>query len=190
MNKDTKILIPEIPGEWSSRMRNGHQNIWNEGTPNEVSLMPPEKGLYAERIDGAWYWVSGCSKCTGSGERWSYVVCDKHNVCIACGTHRSALTETPWGHPDGFICKPCNDLKHEREKKDALDAAQLKGHSEEDCEFTSEIICPCCASTISSDDIHQSQKEMECDVCDAVFDVEVDYSVSYTTKLTKKKEAA
>ncbi|MGH8387906.1 MAG: hypothetical protein ACRESJ_20870 [Pseudomonas sp.] len=67
MDKNTKILIPEISGNWRVRLRPGKTNIWNEardGKPHrnglpEVRLDPPETGLYAERIDGAWYWVSG-----------------------------------------------------------------------------------------------------------------------------------
>lgn len=193
MDKHTKILIPEIPGDWTDRMRSGDQNIWNfssQGTPHrnglpQVVISPPEIGLYAERIDNAWYWVSGCAKCNEKGERWSYVVCDKHNVCISCGTHRNALTEIPWGHPEGFMCRSCHDTQHEQTKQDALEKARQSGHSEDDCEYTDEIICPCCANVISSDDISKSQKGMECDVCDAIFDLEVEYSVSYTTTVPK-----
>ncbi|WP_257605786.1 hypothetical protein [Pseudomonas amygdali] len=90
MNKDTKILMPEIPGEWTERTRSGQKCIWNDGWHGKpdrnglpyVELTAPEKGLYAERIDGAWYWVSGCAKCTGSVERYSYSVGDKHDVCV------------------------------------------------------------------------------------------------------------
>ncbi len=74
MDKNTKILIPEIPGEWTQRQRNGSLNVWNGADHHrfhrtttdlpEVSLRPPENGLYAERIDGAWYWVSGCASAT------------------------------------------------------------------------------------------------------------------------------
>ena len=31
MSKDTKILIPEIPGEWTERTRSGSKCIWNDG---------------------------------------------------------------------------------------------------------------------------------------------------------------
>ena len=60
MSKDTKILIPEIPGEWTERTRSGHTCKWNDGWHGKphrnglpyVELMAPEKGLYAERIEG------------------------------------------------------------------------------------------------------------------------------------------
>ncbi len=190
MNKHTKILVPEIPGEYTDRTRSGNLNIWNKGKPNEVSLMPPEQGLYAELIDGAWYWVSGCAKCNETNERWSYIVCDKHNVCIACGIHRSKLTDSPWGRAEGFICRPCHEREHEEEKQAAIAKAQAEGHDEYDCSDTDEIICPVCASVNSSDDIHESREGMKCDTCDAIFDLEVEYSVTYTTTLSKKKEAA
>ncbi|WP_300747230.1 hypothetical protein [Pseudomonas sp.] len=142
MDKNTKILIPEIPGEWTQRQRNGSLNVWN-GTDHhrfhrtttdlpEVSLLPPENGLYAERIDGAWYWVSGCAKCNGTSEKYSYSVCDKHNVCRLCSTHRSKLTETPWGHPDGFTCKPCQDAEDAVAKAAALAKVAETGYDEWD----------------------------------------------------------
>jgi hypothetical protein len=191
MNKDTKIPIPEIPGEWTQRSRSGHTNTWNCREHHrfhrtstdlpEVVLQPPEKGLYAERIDGAWYWVSGCAKCTGSGEHYSYVVCDKHNICEGCGAPRHTLTETPWGTRTGFICKPCGDARDKVRRDEALAKAKVDGHSEDDCRYTDDILCPYCASKQSTDDRHESAKGLECDTCQGVFDLEVEYSPSYTT---------
>lgn len=53
MSKDTKILIPEIPGEWTERSRSGQKRIWNDGwhgRPHRnglpyVELTAPEKGF-------------------------------------------------------------------------------------------------------------------------------------------------
>lgn len=188
--KDTKIFIPEIPKEWKHRMRSGHTNIWNDsynknGFP-EIRLDPPMKGLYAERFEDGWYWVCGCSKCLNNNEKYSYIVCEEHDRCITCGTHRKELTETPWGHPDGFQCKSCHTKEHEEKKKKALREAKKKRHSEYDCWHTSEIICPTCASECSNDDMHESgEHEMTCYVCDAEFIVEVEYDVNYTSKLKK-----
>jgi len=189
MDKNTKILIPEIPGEWTERSRNGHKNIWNNGWHGQphknglptVTLEPPEKGLYAERIDGAWYWVSGCSRCNERGEKFGYIPCDKHNACIRCNTHRSMLTDIPWGHADGFICKPCADAEHAAAKEAALAQAAEAGHDEYDCMNTDEIICPHCASKLSSDDRHKNEAEATCEVCDGLYSLELDYSVTYTT---------
>ena len=126
MSKDTKILSPEIPDEWTERTRSDSKCIWNDGWHGKphrnglpyVELTAPKKGLYAERIDGAWYWAPGCAKCTGSSERYS--VCDMHDVCRLCSTHRSKLTETPWGHPNGFTCKSCHDAEDAVAKAAAL----------------------------------------------------------------------
>ena len=105
--------------------------------------------------------------------------------CVQCYTPRSELTETPWWHPTGFMCRPCHEKNHEHEKQEALAKAALSGHDEHDCFCVDKIICPVCASEISSDDIYDS-REMECDVCDAVFDMEIEWSPSYTTTLKVK----
>ncbi len=51
-----------------------------------------------------------CPTCTGK-KGFSLHYCDAHNVCVYCKTHRSKLTEAPWGAINGaFICAPCNRL--------------------------------------------------------------------------------
>jgi hypothetical protein len=108
--------------------------------------------------------------------------------CKECGTPRSQLKEIPWGLLCGEIrCKPCASKMHEEKKQAAIAEAKEKGHDELDCLLTDEIICPVCASVISDDDIHEST-EMECDVCDAVFELEVEYSKSYTTTVKENQQ--
>lgn len=186
--KNTKIYISEIPKEWTKRLRSGHRNIWNEKSTNpelpEMSLYPPTNGLYAERFDDGWYWVCGCNKCLENGEPWSYIVCEEHNRCITCGAHRKELTETPWGHREGFQCKPCHETEHDEHKQEAIRLAKENGHDEWDCYREDKIICPVCASVNSSDDIHESNEDMQCNVCDSKFAVEVDYEIKYTTTLS------
>jgi hypothetical protein len=41
MNKNTKILIPEISGQWKERTRSGNTNIWNQALHGRPHL----KGL-------------------------------------------------------------------------------------------------------------------------------------------------
>lgn len=185
--RDTKILIPEIPGEWTRRMRSGSTQVWNdarhtsEGLP-EVRMEPPQKGLFADRIDGAWYWVCGCEKCLESGKGFNYSPCDEHDRCVTCRCTRPELKETPWGGCDGgWRCVPCQTTIHAKAKAEALAAAAAKGHSEADCWATSEIICPHCATVQSRDDRYESSEGLECHVCDGVFDLEVEHSLSYTT---------
>jgi len=191
--KDTKIFIPEIPKEWKHRTRSGNTNIWNDSFYKselpEFKLEPPVKGLYAERFEDGWYWVCGCSKCLNNNEKYSYIVCEEHNRCITCGTHRNELTETPWGTPDGFQCKPCNRKEHEDKKEEMLREARERDHSEYECWNTSEIICPVCASKCSSDDMNEpGEEEMTCCVCDTEFIVEIEYEVNYTSKLKSVTE--
>jgi hypothetical protein len=146
-------------------------------------MEPPTKGLYAERIDGAWYWVCGCEKCLGSGKMFNYSPCEAHDRCVTCNCTRADLTETPWGACDGgWRCKPCQSRLDAASKAEALAAAQAKGHGEDDCVYTDKIICPYCATAQSSDDRHQNADGLECSTCDGVFDLEVDWTPSYTTK--------
>jgi hypothetical protein len=186
--KDTKIFIPEIPKEWERRTRSGHTNIFNDkffkSELPEVKLEPPTLGLYAEKFEDGWYWVCGCNKCLENGEKYSYIVCEEHDRCITCRTHRKELTEIPWGHPDGFQCKPCRAREHEERKQEALRLAKENKHSEWDCYRESKIICPVCASECSSDDMYEAgEHEITCDVCDAEFNVEIEYELLYTTSL-------
>lgn len=186
--KDTKVHIPEIPKEWTQRTRSGNTNIWNDpfyknGLP-EVKLEPPIAGLYAERFEDGWYWVCGCHKCLENNKPYSYVVCEEHDRCITCGIPRKELTESPWGNSDGFQCKTCHTKEHDKRKMEAIQYALECGHSEDDCFYTTEILCPSCASVNSNDDMHESgEHEVECAVCDTKFNVEVDYEVRYTSTL-------
>ena len=188
--KDTKIFIPEIPKEYKQRTRSGDTNIWNDsfcknGLP-EIRLEPPIIGLYAESFGDGWYWVCGCSKCLNNNEKYSYIVCEEHDRCITCGTHRNKLTEIPWGNPDGFQCKPCNKKEREEQRTTAIELAREEGLSEDDCCYTDEVICPVCFTENSSDDIDEDREsEYTCCVCDADFIVSVEYEPKYTSKLKK-----
>lgn len=188
--KDTKIFIPEIPKEWEQRTRSGHTNIWNDSFYGsdlpETKLDPPMRGLYAERFDDGWYWVCGCNKCLNNNDKYSYIVCEEHDRCISCGIHRNDLTEIPWGHPDGFECKPCRANRKEEEKQKALKEARENGHSEWDCFREDKIICPVCASECSSDDMYEvGEDEVTCYVCDTEFVVEIEYEIKYTSRIKK-----
>ena len=162
--KDTKIFIPEIPKEYTQRKRSGHTNIWNynfheNGLP-EIKIDPPIRGLYAKRFPDGWYWVCGCSKCLNNNEKYPYIVCEEHNRCITCGTHRKELTEIPWGHPDGFKCKPCNKKEREEQRTTAIELSREEGRSEDDCYYTDEVICPVCFTENSSDDIDEDRERI------------------------------
>ena len=198
MDKNTKILIPVIPGEWTQRLRSGNTNIWNEarhGKPHtnglpEVRLDPPEVGLYAELIDGAWYWISGCAKCNGSAEKYSYSVCDKHNVCRLCSTHRSKLTETPWGHPEGFTCKPCRDSVDAIETAEALAKFAENEYDEHDFCGLDECKCPHCATVIHIEAEDYRDQNMECDTCGGLFGLQIEFEPNFTTTVIGERVTA
>lgn len=186
--KDTKIFIPEIPKEWTKRVRSGHTNIWNDRSKDplkpETSLQPPETGLYAEKFEDGWYWVCGCNKCLENDEKYSYITCDEHDRCISCGIHRKELTESPWGKLDGFQCKPCYVKEHEERKQEALRQAKENNHDQWDCFREDKIICPRCASEYSADDIHKpGTHALTCKVCDIEFELELEYEPIYSTSL-------
>jgi hypothetical protein len=184
--RDTMILIPEIPGEWTQRTRSGSTQVWNDpwhktGLP-EVRMEPPTKGLFADRIDGAWYWVCACEKCLGTGKSYNYSPCEAHDRCVTCNCSRAELAEAPWGARDGgWRCKPCQEKLDAARKAEALAAAEANGHSEDDCVYTSDIICPYCATKQNSDARHESAQGLECGTCGGKFDLEVEWSPSYTT---------
>lgn len=198
MSKDTKILIPEIPGEWTERTRSGHKCIWNDGLRGKlhsnglprIELTAPEKGLYAERIDGAWYWVSGCNKCTGKSEGWIYTVCDKQDVCVSCHAHRTTLTEIPWGHRDGFICNPCQDREAAAAKAEALAKFAESEFDDSDFEYQDQCKCPHCATVIHIESEDHRDQKMDCDTCGGEFQLTLSYEVSYTTTVIGERITA
>lgn len=182
--KNTKILIQEIPGHWTQRLRAGSTNIWNhQSTASEfpeVRLLPPTQGLYAERIDGAWWWVCGCERCLGT-DKSSYSVCKEHDRCITCQCTREQLTEIPWGVQGGWRCKPCGSRLRQERKEKALADAAAKDFTEDDCSYTDSILCPHCSSAQDSEDRTQSTKGIQCSVCDGLFDMEIEWNPTYTT---------
>lgn len=189
--KDTKILIPEVPGEWPQISINGALHTWNaarheNGLP-ELILTAPAQGLSAKRIDGAWYWVCVCERCLGTG-KWGFHLCEAHDRCDACNCVRSELKSTPWMTSTGWCCKPCMSAKKAEAKAAALALAEANDFSESDCSYADSILCPHCATEQSADDIYTSRDGMKCSTCDGVFDLEIDWSPSYTTKKATPKD--
>lgn len=187
---ETKILIPEIPAHWTSRLRSGHINTWKH-PDGEISLSPPEQGLYAERFEDGWYWICGCGGCLGKWDEYSYIVCHEHNRCKTCGIHRDDIDEIPWGSYVGFQCRTCRKKEHDQEKDEAITAAIEDDHSEHDCWNRSEIICPVCATVKETDELHDAGSHtLTCEVCDEPFTLEVEYEIRYTTtKLERRVES-
>jgi len=177
------------------RIRNGSIQLFREKNNNDrsfissencdVSLEHENREMYAELIDEKWYWVSGCAECNGKERDWmSYIECEEHNRCRSCGTKRKDIKEdSVWGGKNGWICNSCHESERSGIRREAF--AALDGE-EPDCEYCDEIICPHCGTTISNDDIHESQ-DLECDVCHGEISLEVDWTASYSTSIKGKR---
>lgn len=187
---DTKIYIPEIPADWTKRLRSGHNNIWNDRSTNpempETSLEPPVRGLYAERYADGWYWVNGCATCLTGVKTDSYIVCDNHNRCADCGTHRDAIPGVAHGTSRGFVCAPCYQTDRKRTRDMAIERARNNDHDEDDCIEQDTVICPVCAEEIEDDEGYRDGDEETCPTCDTVFTIEL--STKYTTTILRKEE--
>lgn len=145
----------------------------------DVALKHENKEMYAELIEGKWYWVSSCRECNGEPrDSWgSYIECEKHDVCSCCGRPRKDFKESVWGGKHGWTCNSCMEIKKLQIKTEAFE--KLNGE-EPDTMWQDEIICPHCGSEISNDDIYESQ-ELTCGVCEGEMELEVEYTASYTT---------
>jgi len=157
----------------------------NKFTNNDNADVILEHGLpemYAELIDGEWYWVKECSLCEDAmnyGKPFSYQWCDKHNVCVDCGIPRKELTSTPYGVIDGaFRCKDCQDNRNKETLKTALKKRETM--SELDFRNSDTVLCPYCGSDNGTDEF--SDGEYECSVCTKEFRLSLNYSVTYSTE--------
>lgn len=156
------------------------------------TLPPPSKEMYAELIDGIWYWVKGCSKCEDSmnyGESHSYQVCHEHNRCVQCNTHREDLTETPWGHKDGFICKPCSDKNDAKVREEAFKKVNSEDYDELDYIYNDTVVCPHCGSDNGTEqfDLDEIESEQECYVCKGKYKLTLNFTVDYSTEVIRER---
>ena len=138
----------------------------------DFTIEPPERHIYAELVDGQWFWVNGCDECHGREGSWvTYIKCEEHDVCRSCKIPRSRLTETPWGHPKGFECKSCHTTRREIEKMDALSKVQRKIYHEWDYEGLTSPTCPYCEYEYEPcHNFYEADDEViECDRCDNKF---------------------
>lgn len=157
-------------------------NVVLHDKPDTIRLEPPEKHYFAELIDDEWWWVNGCAECIGNERSWhTYIECDEHNVCRTCKTARSELTEAPWGGQNGWQCKPCDKAESEALKRKRLEAVAAEEYDEWDFHHTDQIVCPHCASSYEPEVGEVSGGEETCGVCGGVFEIEVEYTVTYST---------
>ncbi|MGH8387907.1 MAG: hypothetical protein ACRESJ_20875 [Pseudomonas sp.] len=100
------------------------------------------------------------------------------------------LTETPWGHPDGFTCKPCQDTEDAEAKAAALAKVAESEYDEWDYHGLDECKCPHCATVIHIEAEDYGDKNMECDTCNGLFELTTEYSVSFTTMVIGERITA
>ncbi len=179
-----KRLTPDLRrvrgGSTMQFFKPGHKTMQPEDA--DITIQAPRPELFAELINGEWFWVNDCPECKGEVPVYPYVKCDKHNVCVTCKTPRSKLTETPWGTRGGFECQPCFIARRELEKQEALERIAAKKYNEWDYYNMDNVVCPHCGTSYEPDcDI--SDDDEICELCGGEYSLKVEYSVSYTTEV-------
>lgn len=170
------------------RIRSGSTQLFREEKTNNTRFISDDnadvvlthdtdKAMYAELIDGEWYWVSGCAECIGKPRGSSYIECDKHNVCSCCGISRKEIEGAVWGGRHGWICPSCHDAQKLEARQSAFQ--KLNG-SEPDTYYTDNPTCPHCGTEHNNESVHENTT-LECYVCEGEFEVQVDWTPSYTT---------
>ncbi len=160
----------------------GDRQFANEKN-SDVVIKAPRPELVARLIDNEWCWVNECPECIGKEPVFPYVKCEKHNVCVTCGIKRKDLKETPWGHRNGFVCKPCEDAR----VKSIIDAFQATEINEDDFNYRSDVKCLYCGYEFYPDDFYETGT-LECGNCSNELHVEVEYEPYYT--ITKPEKAS
>lgn len=192
IDKDTKILIKGIPEGYNERTHSGASSIfypkgkWNK-KEFEFQVSAPKKGMKSEFIDGAWYWVCGCPVCLGveHNVHTGYFICEEHNVCVSCGVKSKDLPKgvTRLGAIPGFRCSTCQDKIDYKRKIEVLEKFESEEHDDWDFMYNDKMLCPHCGSEQDVTDTYESTDEIECSVCGGYYDVEIEYTPSYSTKI-------
>lgn len=176
------------------RVRNGATQMFREKDKNDrsfisskncdVSLTHENKEMYADLIDGEWYWVSGCGACLGEGRSFkTYIECEKHDICRSCGISRKDITSVAWGGRNGWQCQGCKDVDDAERRTSAFE--KLDG-GEPNCLYMDNVICPHCGSELNSNGLNETQ-DMECYVCEGEMLLEVEHVAVYSTYVKGKR---
>lgn len=165
------------------RLRSGKTQVFREKNKDDVILEHENKAMYAELIDGQWYWVNGCGPCNGE-ERGlkTYIECEIHDVCRSCEVSRKEIKGSVWGGLKGWICKPCYEAERLEIRRQVFEKFNEDKLDEHHFLYNDDIKCPHCGSEISNDDIYESQ-DIECEVCEGEISLEVEYAASYSTSI-------
>lgn len=162
------------------------QQFTSEENAAAVLVHPTDVSMYAKLIEEKWYWISGCAECKGEPRDWmSYQECEEHNRCRRCEKKRKELPKDTkvWGGEKGWICFPCEDERKAEIKNEVFKNLDV---DDIDSSYCDDIICPHCATKLSSDDIYETQ-DMSCYVCDGELEVEVYHTRTFTTIVKGKR---
>jgi hypothetical protein len=151
----------------------------------DVVLKHPDKQYYAEFIEGEWYWVNGCSECSGDRRDWMcYSTCEKHDVCATCGISRKMNKGSCWVGKNGWTCTSCKEAKEAIELAKALE--EMGEYDEGDFWHKDELTCPFCGLEMDGYDAYKYSEsdcdEIKCDRCKNTYEVTGHISVCYTTR--------
>ena len=170
--------------------RKGLDNKFTTEDNADVILIPERRELFAELIDGQWYWVNGCAKCNGKLRDWmSYIECEEHDVCRTCGISRKKLKDIPYAGRYGWQCQPCSLSASEDKRQVALESVAVKKYDEQDYLRQDKVICPHCGNSYEPDSGTGDGKEV-CELCGGEYELEVEYSATYSTTVVGERITA
>lgn len=188
-NMKIKIDFDGSPKEWNC-CHNGSSSVGFRRKSQrtfeyEYTFKNPEVGLKCEWLEDGWYWVCGCPVCAGIESNFDtrYFICDDHDNCVTCGINRGDIDHTPWGVAGGWRCRDCQDKIDYSKKVLALEKYESGSHGELDTCHEDDIICPHCGTVQCSDDVHENSYDEICETCGGSYDLEINYSVSYSTEI-------
>ena len=179
-----KRLTPSMRRTRSGR----NQEFTNPDTKEVIVLTHDKRSMYADLINGAWYWVEGCPECKGElRSGMTYQECDEHDRCSRCNTNRKDIVGAAWGGvKNGWTCNTCKQKEFAERRAEAFEKFKEAEYGEYDFYNADDIKCPHCGSKIHDDSITDTE-ELECGVCEGKVRVEVEISRSYTTSIVGKR---
>ena len=122
-----------------------------------------------------------CWVCEGAEPGLMSHKCEKHDVCDICGKKRSEIKENIWGTRTGYVCFPCEEKRREK----AISDFEKEDVAKWEFWGNDNIKCPYCGYEYEPDDLHESTKDEECGNCGSIMEVEVEYTVTYSTSKTE-----
>jgi len=151
----------------------------------DVIIEAPRRELFAKLIDGNWYWVNDCPECNGKEPRWAYIKCEEHDRCVDCRIKKSEIEgNIVWGHERGFRCNSCQEYLNKKTRREALEKVAKEEYDPYDYRSNDDIVCPHC-KTVHHHELCDGLPgpEMKCEVCGGEFEVETEYTVTYSTSV-------